>query len=75
MVEDDHAVGGRSCSNELAVAAQLRGDVDELRGVLGKIEDAHTIGLVGREDDLAVGGRSCSNELQSPLNCTEMSTG
>ena len=61
--EEDLAVGSRSCSVELPIAAQLRGDVDELEAVVGRIEDAHTISVPGREDDLAIGSRSCASEL------------
>ena len=48
-------MGSRNCSEELAVDTQLRGDVDELETVVGRIEDAHAISVIRREDDLAIG--------------------
>ena len=41
--EDDLAACIRSCTRELEIAAQLRGNADGLETLIGKIEDAHTM--------------------------------
>ena len=48
---------------KLVVVAKVRGDAGELETIVGRIEDAHAISIVGREDNLAIGSRNCSAEL------------
>ena len=62
--KDDLAVGRRGGTHELVpVVDDLAGDVDQLEGLGGRIEDTHTRCVTGRKDDLAVGRRGGTHEL------------
>ena len=62
--EDELAGGSRRCTSELEAAAQLLGNVDELKTLIVRVEDTHTIGSIGHEDDHANSSRSCTSELE-----------
>ena len=59
--KDDLAVGRRGGTHEL-VPASADPDVDQLEGLVGRIEDTHTRCAHGRKDDLAVGRRGGTHE-------------